>query len=119
MTKADLDNIVLGQIMALTNCNDTTRPDSHRHPGKQRERERVKTDGNFKQPSTGSCIPTLQNEMTVHYSFDFAQQVKVYQHTTSSHYSYFYVVPLSIQKPTTRTHLFSYATKMWLVWNML
>ena len=33
-------------------------------------------DGNFTPPSTGSCIPTLQNEMTVHYSFDFAQQVR-------------------------------------------
>ena len=41
MTKAELDNIVMGQIMALTNCDETTRSDSHRHPGKQRER--VKT----------------------------------------------------------------------------
>ena len=41
MTKAELNNIIMGQIMALTNNDDTTRPDAHRHPGKQRER--VKT----------------------------------------------------------------------------
>ena len=48
-------------------------------------------DGNFKPPSTVACIQPLQSEMTVHYSFDFAQQVKVYQHTTGSHYSCFQV----------------------------
>ena len=33
-------------------------------------------DGNFLPPPPGSCCP-LQNEMTVHYSFDFAHQVNV------------------------------------------
>ena len=35
-------------------------------------------DGQFSPPPPGSCIPTLQNEMTVHHSFDFAQQVIIH-----------------------------------------
>ena len=31
--------------------------------------------GHFIVPPPGSCIPGLQHDITVHYSFDFAQQV--------------------------------------------
>ena len=41
MTKAELDNIIMGQIMVLTNSDDITRPDARHHPSKQKEK--VKT----------------------------------------------------------------------------
>ena len=41
MTKGELNNIVMGQIMALTNNDDTTWPASHRHPDKQREQAKI------------------------------------------------------------------------------
>lgn len=42
MTRGEPDCIIMGQIMALTSSDETTRPDAHRHPGKQRQQ--VKTN---------------------------------------------------------------------------
>ena len=42
MARGELDSVIMGQIMALTSCDETTREDSHRHPGKQRQQ--VKTN---------------------------------------------------------------------------
>lgn len=37
MSKAELDNVIMGQVMAFTSSDATTRSDLYRHPGKQRE----------------------------------------------------------------------------------
>ena len=42
MARGELDCLIMGQIMALSHCDETTREDSHRHPGKQRQQ--VKTN---------------------------------------------------------------------------
>ena len=37
MSRGELDNVLLGQVMAFTNNDEITRKDSFRHPGKHRE----------------------------------------------------------------------------------
>ena len=53
---------------------------------RQNLKDHYEVDGTLQPPAPGSMVPAMNTEITMHYSFDMAQQVKMYTITYINHY---------------------------------
>ena len=78
-------------------------------------------DGELKLPCLHARLSPGTQKITMHYSFDMAQQVSMgrKKKTVSKLTSYSIIGPLSIRPTAARTHVLSDATKVWDLWHLL
>ena len=69
-------------------------------------------DGSVCVPFPSNCAPASQN-ITLHVSFDFAQQVNISVMPMSQVITLLSKGALPQQPPSARTHLLSYTKKVW------
>ena len=71
-------------------------------------------------PPPGARIPPNTRRVTIHYSFDMAQQVMLHIFPNSLFYSlHTYIGTLSIRPTSTQADLFPYPEKMCDIWCLL
>ena len=65
-------------------------------------------------PRLGSSLPACSNQLTVHFSFDFAQQVNLAPNKKYYKNDLYTLGSHSAQPPATRPHLLPCAEEVWI-----